>query len=213
MDPVFYRFYSFLPFSFFAELSIQHLNTRPEGPPSCKVYFQPYSNTSTWSNPEDDLVHVCLRHCVFVLKFLTFPFWLRGSMVRLSVLMSVILPSWNPSVGWGAHTGFPSSISLLNTKTIIIYLQKKGGQWKQNLEKNLWLYNILMTLSIILYFIRNICTIMNVIFEECINKYNQPMAWQRSNAKNHQAGASVHIHFISVFSSTFSGARWVGLIL
>jgi len=44
---------------------------------------------------------------------LTFPFCLRGSMVRLSAPMSTMVPSWNPSTGWGAHTGFPSSIAPL----------------------------------------------------------------------------------------------------
>lgn len=42
---------------------------------------------------------------------LTLPLWLRGSIVRLSAPMSTIMPNWNPSVGWGAHTGFPSSIA------------------------------------------------------------------------------------------------------
>lgn len=46
-------------------------------------------------------------------RCLTFPFCLRGSMVRLSAPMSTIVPSWNPSDGWGAHTGFPSSIAPL----------------------------------------------------------------------------------------------------
>lgn len=32
-------------------------------------------------------------------------------MVRASAPISTIMPSWNPSVGWGAHTGFPSSIA------------------------------------------------------------------------------------------------------
>ncbi len=35
-------------------------------------------------------------------------------MVSASVPMSTIMPSWNPSVGWGAHTGFPSSIVPCN---------------------------------------------------------------------------------------------------
>lgn len=43
---------------------------------------------------------------------LTFPCF-RGSMVRLSAPMSTIVPSWNPSAGCGAHTGFPSSIAPL----------------------------------------------------------------------------------------------------
>ncbi len=32
---------------------------------------------------------------------------MRGSMVSASVPMSTIMPSWNPSVGWGAHNRLP----------------------------------------------------------------------------------------------------------
>lgn len=41
----------------------------------------------------------------------TLPFWFSGSMVSVSAPMSTIMPSWNPSVGWGAHTGLPSSMA------------------------------------------------------------------------------------------------------
>lgn len=42
---------------------------------------------------------------------LTLPCCFRGSMVKLSAPMSTMVPSWNPSVGCGAHTGFPSSMA------------------------------------------------------------------------------------------------------
>lgn len=41
---------------------------------------------------------------------LTLPLWFKGSIVKLSGPISTILPIWNPSVGCGAQTGFPSSI-------------------------------------------------------------------------------------------------------
>lgn len=52
---------------------------------------------------------VCKCVCVFV-GAPTLPFWINGSMVSASAPMSTIVPSWNPSVGCGAHTGLPSSM-------------------------------------------------------------------------------------------------------
>lgn len=43
----------------------------------------------------------------------TLPLWFSGSMVSVSAPMSTMVPSWNPSVGWGAHTGLPSSMAYL----------------------------------------------------------------------------------------------------
>ncbi|TNN39126.1 hypothetical protein EYF80_050690 [Liparis tanakae] len=51
-------------------------------------------------------------------RSLTLPFCLRGSMLRLSAPMSTMVPSWKPSAGCGAHTGFPSSIALQHTPQV-----------------------------------------------------------------------------------------------
>lgn len=61
---------------------------------------------------------------------LTLPFWFKGSIVKLSGPISTILPIWNPSVGWGAQTGFPSSI----LKEVINYLLFKGTKKKKKHE-------------------------------------------------------------------------------
>lgn len=45
----------------------------------------------------------------------TLPFWLSGSMVRVSAPMSTMVPSWNPWLAWGAQTGLPSSMVYLQS--------------------------------------------------------------------------------------------------
>ena len=63
-------------------------------------------------------------------------------MVSVSAPMSTIMPSWNPWVGWGAHTGFPSSMVHLSPQQPsrlwkVPQRRESGGQFVFDLSKRL----------------------------------------------------------------------------